>query len=328
MNATLYRSARTSTFALFALFLALVSLPAMGETRPAVAAKTTPKASARAAAVSPDPQAQRLCAALHALPEERKAQCCTVAPSSTLADECTRTLSAALRDRALRLDATAIERCAADSSRAFAGCDWVTPLVPPSPGSCHLAVQGLAPAGASCRSSLECQDGLSCRGGSSASGVCAKPAPPGAACGGSVDPLATFLRETDLAPRHPECNGYCLAGRCSAFSALDAACFSSRQCAPGQHCAGGTCKEGTVAALGEACTGTSCGADASCQKGKCVALKSADASCSSPFECKGACLIPAGASAGTCGMKCSNWPLPPTEGEKDAAPKPGSPGAP
>jgi hypothetical protein len=322
VNIRSHRSARISTATVLALFLPLVSLPSLGTTGAAIAAKTTPNDSAGAATVSPELLAQRLCAVLHALPEERKAQCCSTAPSSTLAAECTGMLSAALRDRTLRLDAAAIGRCAADSSRAFAGCDWVTPLVPPSPGSCHLAVQGLAPAGASCRTSLECQDGLSCRGGS-----CAKPAPPGAACGGSVDTLATFLRQTDLAPRHPECAGYCLAGRCAAFSAPEAACFSSRQCAPGRHCAGGSCKDGAFASLGEPCTGTSCGPDAFCQGGKCSALKSANASCSSPFECKGACLVPAGASSGTCGMKCSNWPLPATEGERGTTPKPGSPGA-
>lgn len=298
--------------------LALAAVPALGGTMGAPSRAAVRNASPSGAGPA-DPLAERLCAALHTLPEERKAQCCTTAPSSTLAQECTRTLSAALRQGALQLDAAAIDRCTADSSSKFAGCDWVTPLVPRSPDSCQGAAQGLAPAGAACASSLECQDGLFCRSRAEAKGVCAPPAPAGSACGGSTDTLATFLRQTDLGRRHPECAGYCLAARCAAHSPLGAACLSSRQCAPGQHCGAGTCREGAFAALGEACTGTSCGADASCQAGKCVALKAEGASCTSPFECKGACLMQAGATTGTCGKKCSNWPLPPTQGETGAS---------
>ncbi len=301
---------------LLPVVLVLCALPAFGT----ATGKTKGTAKPKASSIPLDPQAQRLCSALHTFPEERRAQCCSAKPASSLAGECARTLSAALRSNGMKLDAPTLDRCAADSASTFAGCDWVTPLVPPSPESCREAVQGLMPAGKACRTSLECQDGLFCRTGAGGSGACVPPAPAGSACGGAIDSLATFLRQTDLAHRHPECAGYCLAGRCAAFSALGAACLSSRQCAPGQHCGDGVCKEGAMAALGEACTGTSCGPGASCQGGRCAPLKSAGAACTSPFECRGACLIPAGATAGTCGMKCSNWPLPPTQGEEGASP--------
>lgn len=287
---------KVPTIRRFAVLLALAALPAMGsESKP----------------VALDPLAQRLCDALHALPETRKAQCCNRAPSSSLAGECTRALSAVVREKAVRLDATAIGRCEEEASRELAGCGWVTPLMPRNPEVCGAVVQGERAAGAACSSSLECREGLFCRGGGPAgTGVCAASGAPGAACGGSVDVLASYTRQTDLNSNHPECAGYCLAGRCTAFAALNGACSTSKQCEPGQHCGTGRCRQGVFSASDETCSATSCAPDTVCKEGKCVALKAAGEICTSPFECKAACNIPKGAKTGTCGMKCGTS-LPP-----------------
>jgi len=239
-----------------------------------------------------DPLAQRLCEALHGIPEARKAQCCGRAPSSSLADECARTLSDALRDNHLRLDPSGVDRCAEETSKTLAGCDWVTPLAPASPEACGDLLRGDSEAGSACRSSLECRDGLFCRGAAAdKAGACAAPGAAGASCGVSADVLAGYTRQT-MEVRHPECAGYCLAGRCAAFVALGGSCSSNRQCAPGQYCGQSRCQPGPQPA---------------------VALKAAGEPCTSPFECRGACLVPAGAQAGTCGMKCNNWPLQPAQ---------------
>lgn len=277
-----------------AALLALAALPATASQPPAAA---------------PDPLAQRLCDALHTLPETRMAQCCGRAPSSSLAGECARTLSGALEAKAVRLDAADVGRCAEVASQALAGCDWVTPLMPRSPEACRGLVTGEKAVGAPCSSSLECNEGLFCRGGGSAAGVCASPGGVGAPCGTSEDLLASYVRQTDLEVLHPECAGHCMAGGCAAFLPLGGACSSNRQCAREQHCGAGHCREGAFAASGEACTATSCGPGTFCKEGKCAALKAAGEPCTSPFECKAACVMAEGAKAGTCGMKCGNFPL-------------------
>lgn len=277
-------------------FLILVALPAMAED----------------AAVL-DPLAKQFCDTLHALPEARKAQCCGRAPSSSLAGECARTLSAALQTKAVRLDAAGLDRCAKAAAQELSGCDWVTPVMPRNPEVCRRMVQGDKAAGAACSSSLECKEGLFCRGGGSTAGVCAAPGAIGAPCGRAEDMLASYTRQTDMEIRHPECTGFCVAGSCTGFVALGGGCSSSRQCAPGQHCGSGHCREGAFSTSEETCTASSCAPDTTCKDGKCVALKAAGQPCTSPFECKAACNIPQGAKVGTCGMKCSNFPLLPAD---------------
>lgn len=257
---------------------------------------------------APDAVAQRLCNALHTLPQTRKAQCCGTTPSSSLASECVRTLSTALRDQAVTLNPGDVDRCVEESSRQLEGCDWVTPLMPRSPETCRNLVHGQLQAGARCRSLLECRDGLFCRGnGPTQTGVCVEPGVVGATCTGFVDTLVTYTRQIDYETRHPECVGFCRAGRCAAFVAVGGACSSSKQCGPGHHCVSGRCVDGPLPNIGEACSGTSCAVGV-CVEGKCVALKAAGEPCTSPFECQAACVKPAGAEVGTCGIQCSNWP--------------------
>ncbi len=249
---------------------------------PAVVARAAPPGEA-----GPERVSGRLCDALQALPEGRRAACCGGAPGRGLAGECARELGRALRDRTLTLDPADVERCAAESARALAGCDWVTPYVPRSPASCRGILHGRLESGRRCRSSLECRDGLSCRGdGPGVVGVCAPPAAPGAPCRGSPDALQTYTRQTDDA-RHPECSGVCRMGRCVPFVVLGDECSSDRQCVPGSHCAARRCVEGARAA---------------------PAARKAGERCTQPFECEGACLQPTVGAPGVCGMKCSAWP--------------------
>jgi hypothetical protein len=257
----------------------------------------------------PDPVAQRLCDALHTLPQKRKSECCGTPPLSSLATECVRLLTAALRDGAVTLNAQDVDRCVEEASRALEGCDWVTPLMPTTPAACRGIVVGQLEAGARCRSSLDCKDGLFCRGASPTTvGVCAVPGAAGATCGGPTDTLATYLGQVDYETRHPECDGFCRGGQCTEYIAVGGACSSDKQCAPGTHCASGRCVDGPLPTIGEACSGSACADDAVCVGGKCVALKAAGEPCTSPFECRAVCLIRPGAKFGTCGPKCSNWP--------------------
>src|SRR5262249_52770170 len=129
-------------------------------------------------------------------------------------------------------------------------------------------------------------------------------------CAAPVDPLAPVTGQVDYEARHAECAGYCRGGRCVAYAALGAACLSSKMCAPGQHCASSRCVDGPPPGVGESCAGTTCAGDALCLGDKCVAPKSAGEACTSPFECRGACLKKDGDASGVCGMKCEGWPPP------------------
>jgi hypothetical protein len=238
---------------------------------------------------APEPLAARLCDALHAVPEARRGACCGIAkPARGLADECARVLSDALRANRARLDPAAVEGCERESAAAFAGCDWVSPLAPAAPAACRGLVAGLVEAGAACASALECRPGLACRGTSAATRVCSPPGAPGTACGGPGELLATYVKELRPAD-HPECEGYCLQGRCAAAVAVGGGCLSTLQCAAGSHCAAGRCVAGDYAAVARKRTGESCGG---------------------PFECLAACNVPAGAETGTCGPRCAPYELP------------------
>jgi hypothetical protein len=252
---------------------------------------------------------RRLCDALHALPEARKAACCGTAAANGLAAECARELGRSLDAGTLATDPADVDRCVSDSARALDGCGWVTPYLPPIPGACRGILHGRLDAGATCRSSLECRDGLACRGtGPAVAGVCARPGLAGAVCAGAPDTLATYTRQTDDDARHPECAGYCLRGRCAAFLPRGGTCSSNRQCGPGSHCVSRRCVEGPAPVLGEACEGTACAGGFVCVDGRCAEAKQAGERCTRPFECRGACLGTTAGAPGTCGMKCNAWP--------------------
>jgi hypothetical protein len=293
------RSAISAGTTVLCLLFLTAAPSALGASRVAQPSRTQP----------PESLSTRFCDALQTLPETRKAQCCGTSPTGGVANECARELNRSLRDHAITLDPADVERCAAESSRALDGCDWVTPYLPRTAASCRGILHGRLEAGARCRSSLECRDGLACRGnGTTVPGVCAPPGVAGVSCGGAPDTLQTYARQTDDDMRHPECAGFCFRGRCSPFISLGGMCSADQQCAPGSHCASRRCVKGPRPTLGEACEGTTCDGALVCVEGHCSQAKKAGERCTQPFECEATCLSPSSDSPGTCGMKCSAWP--------------------
>jgi hypothetical protein len=209
---------------------------------------------------APDATSMRLCDALQALPERRKAECCASSPSAGVATACAQALSVSLRAKAITVDPADVDRCAAETVHALDGCDWVTPYLPAPPASCRGIVHGRVDVGGTCRSSLECRGGLHC-----AAGTCARPgapAPPAAAPRHADD-----ARAPDRRHEPSECTGYCFRGRCAAPVAAGGACSTDQQCAAGSHCAARRCVEGPRPALGEACDGTTCAGGLVCAPG-------------------------------------------------------------
>lgn len=255
----------------------------------------------------PDPLAKRLCDGLQTIGFERKAACCKGSVPGNVAGECVRALTAAIRDGSVTVSPEKAERCIQETAKKLEGCDWVTPLMPLPAEACFDVVEGNLAVGAKCRSALECKAGLTCRGLTpTQAGKCAAPAPPGSACGTSVDPLAVYTRQLELEVSHPECAGFCQSKTCIAHADEGGACIHRRQCPPGQHCASGKCADGDFSKVGEACTGSECDRDAACVEGACVALKEAGEPCNSPYECKASCVVTPGEAQPRCGMLCAN----------------------
>ena len=234
-----------------------------------------------------DPLAQRFCDTVHSIEEERRAMCCGERPGLVFAGECARTLGAAMRSRAVTLDPADVDACAAAVTGTYSGCDWTGPHPPPLPDVCGGVVHGTLPAGAVCRSALECAGDLHCHGvGPTDPGRCAPPHEGADACGGSVDSLATYTRQ-DAARAHGECAGYCDRRRCAARVGAGGACVSDYACGPGMRCAAGVCANpGPV--------------DASPYS----ARRPAGATCTQDIECTGGCVFVDGGTSGHCGPKC------------------------
>ena len=248
-----------------------------------------------------DALATRLCQALHALPEERRATCCARRPGLVLADECAGVLSAALRGHSLVLDAAHLEACTGALANAYAGCEWVGPFGPPFPSECQGLFTGRRAAGEACRSSLECAGRLFCAGaGPTDVGRCSPPGEKGASCSTAVDALAAYTRQ-DLERTHPECRGLCQRHVCQEALAAGALRESSQQCEVGKRCAEGRCAGG-LAEAGERCSGGDCAAGLRCLNGRCFAPLGAGAVCQSDLECRGGCLAVAGEHR--CGVRC------------------------
>jgi hypothetical protein len=262
--------------------------------------------------VTPEPLAVRFCAAIHDLPLARKAACCRSQPGGSLAGECTRTLSAALADGAVTLDAAKVAACEAAVANQLSGCDWVRPLVPASPSACGDVVRGRLSADAACRSSLECGDGLTCLGATASTrGVCSEPLATGLPCSVGLDVFAAYTRQTSSDRDHPACQGVCRSGRCQDLVTAGGACVAHAQCGVDGLCAGGRCVAGPPPPVGAACAGNLCAGDAICAAGTCQPLLPAGATCTGPFDCRGACLKAPGAATGVCGMQCGELDLVP-----------------
>jgi hypothetical protein len=300
---------------LFSLFLCVACTKKAAPPVPVAAPAAEP--NGLAAALGPDeeikpvysafagpalPIAESLCHAVHGLPEERRAACCSakIGTQNELVAECVKLVSAAVRAGGIALDAGKVQACADAESKATQGCGWVTQGLPALPDECARLVQGTVASGGVCRSALECVDGLTCLGaGPTVAGHCGPPKANGTACLSSTDSLANFVRDYDDA-RHPECAGFCGHRHCEAKFASGAACFLARQCGAGQHCDGKTCIDGPFANAGEACVGDGCGPGLRCINRVCALPKAAGLACVQDFECTGGC-IP---GKNVCGLRC------------------------
>lgn len=265
------------------------------------------------------PLAQKLCAALTEMPEKKRAACCGATPGVVVTPECTRTLSAAVRYKAVELTDEAVDKCVAAFERTLEGCDWVGPFPPGPPRECQGILRGLVPEGAKCRSSLECAGSMRCRGvGPTTAGKCGPALAVGEICGGTVDTLAAFVRQNDLDEQHPECvTGHCIKHRCSMPVLADGACHVTLDCAEGLQClpAPGPVKKGahlerkcTARPIptrdGEACPGGICGGDLQCIMNKCTSRKAGGEECTNDFECRGGCVKTGTSAKGKCGPRC------------------------
>ncbi|MCK6544805.1 hypothetical protein L6R52_02985 [Myxococcota bacterium] len=263
-----------------------------------------------AATASVDPLVTRVCEALHGLPRKRRAACCSEQPGVVLTSECERNLGAAFASKALTLDPRAVAACETAMADAHAGCDWVGPWSPELPTACRGLVEGTLELGAKCRSSLECRDGLRCLGaGPTDPGVCGPPLAAGRMCSTAVDTLAVYARQDDFEKTHPSCRGYCERNRCLDSLPIGGKCSNNSECGTGNRCAEGKCVEGSFAPEGAACLGGDCAPGLRCTAGRCVAPKPLGAECSSDTECLAGCVIPDGATRGTCAMRCAGFPV-------------------
>jgi hypothetical protein len=262
----------------------------------------------------PDPQALRFCAAIQALPQERKAACCADSPTgSAPIDACVRTLSYALADHAVTLSPSALDACVAAMTQATLGCDWVTPFSLATPPACATLLTGKIAEGARCRSSLECASGLRCQGLSATDlGACGPPRAARFQCGVGTDMLAAYTRQDSVDREHPECAGHCSRGQCEDAIAVGVECKSDSQCGR-NRCLSGKCASDPLPALGAACPAGVCAPGAGCLNGTCVAPKAEGAVCSSHAECRGQCVPGDAGTTGTCSKRCPSFALPPRE---------------
>jgi hypothetical protein len=218
--------------------------------------------------------ATRLCHALHAVAGKQRAACCGGPIVSPLLELCETSLSAALASRAVTLDAAAIPRCEAAVERSFAGCDWVTPGLPPAPPECRALIRGALGEGSVCRSSLECAGDMHCAGLSpTRTGTCARPRALGDGCGAPVDPLATYTLARDVERDHPRCQDFCslVTHRCEPVPAVGDACTARVHCAWDQRCVARRCSiDAPEERVRKAAVGEACVMDFDCAMGGCV----------------------------------------------------------
>lgn len=257
----------------------------------------------------PNADAQRLCEALHALPEKRIVECCgsSISRSSLLVGECARVLTAAINHGWIALASSDVNACERGMADGTAGCDWITasstePVAP----ACVGILKGLLAAHAKCRSSLECGEGFECSGLSTVDvGSCEPPKPAHAQCNLANDMLATMARQDGrVASRaHPECAGYCAHSRCEDAVVLGAACKSDSQCGPAR-CIDGKCGDAALPVEVQPCSGGACTFGTKCVKGICSKPKLEGAHCDDDGECRGTCVRLGDDKSGKCEKVC------------------------
>lgn len=252
----------------------------------------------------PSPLVEKLCAAIHDVPEKRRAECCKQQPGLVFTSECVRNLGAAVNAHTATLDATEVDRCVAAIESSHEGCGWVGPNRPAPPSECVNIVHGTLGEGARCRSSLECSEGLRCHGaGPTTAGTCGKPHATGGACGASSDVLVTYVAQRDD-EKHQECTGICDRRKCVDLVARGGECTFSAMCGAGNACVDKKCVAVVEAKIGEACPTGDCVAGARCVNGVCISPKKDGEACSVDAECGGGCVKEKGKSSGVCGLRC------------------------
>jgi hypothetical protein len=253
---------------------------------------------------TPDPLATKLCHALQDVPASRHAECCGDGKGFVFVAQCEGQLSAALHASVVSLAASDVDACAAAIDKETTGCDWVSTLAPPPPKECEGIVHGRSPAGARCRSSLECANGGRCVGaGPNRVGTCGETPKDGETCGGTVDSLATYVRDITVDDEHPECTGYCKRSKCAPATPLGEPCTFNGQCGSHKYCAHGQCAT-APSKIGEACLGAVCEPSAVCIDKKSAPLQVVGSACTKDEECVGGCIVADAGLKGTCGKKC------------------------
>lgn len=166
-----------------------------------------------------DPLATRLCAALHAEPNRRRAECEGRAlPGFSAAPLCEQALSAAITSGAVEVAANRVASCEIAMREAVRDCGFTGTVGLPHVAACEGLLRGRREIGERCRSSLECPERAQCLGaGPVDEGVCAPPSPDGALCGTAVDVLAAYTRQRSAERDHPSCEGRCARHRCTAL---------------------------------------------------------------------------------------------------------------
>jgi hypothetical protein len=259
----------------------------------------------------PEPLAERMCDAVHVLPAKRRAECCASDPGFTPRGECVRTLSSAIRSKAVTLDPADVDRCAQAMAKELEGCGWVNPSPPSAAAACDGIIRGQLKESAVCRSSLECAEGLGCLGLSATQvGRCGPPKPARALCNIGIDTLAAFTRQDRFEDAHPDCAGYCIQRRCQDAVAVGGECKTHTECGAKRSCVKGKCSSAPLPAAGQPCAAGLCALGARCVKDVCTAPKGEGEACDSDLECRGGCERPDGGTTGACGKRCDIVRLP------------------
>ncbi|NUP08677.1 MAG: hypothetical protein HOW73_21725 [Polyangiaceae bacterium] len=247
----------------------------------------------------PEPIAERYCDAVHTTFADRRAACCGEKANAPARAECVRTLSAAVRSKAITVDDAQLSTCEQEVKTLLDGCGWVGLAAPPLPPACHKVFSGKLAADAVCRSSLECEDGLRCYGlGATQPGRCAKPRPKDGICSVGTDTLAPLTRQDRFESRHPECAGYCMQRRCQDPIAKGAACKASIECGPGSACVEGRCSDAPLPQEGASCAGDECEPGLRCSSGTCKKPGLEGDACKADGDCYGRC------ENGRCKQRC------------------------
>lgn len=251
----------------------------------------------------PDPAAERYCNLIYESSEQKRKECCPAMNFTGFrpTGECVRTLSYALRSKAVALDPKGLDACEAAITEEAKRCDWGGSI----PAACEELVRGALGDREACRSSLECKEGLHCAGlGTTRPGKCAPAFPVGARCGGGPDSLGAFVRQ-DAERSHPECEGYCDRRVCAATVPPGKVCKSSVQCGRGLHCVRGGCTDAPLPSAGGSCADVPCAPGSRCVRGGCVVEKRLGDVCASDEECRSGACDAADGGPRACTVRCT-----------------------